>query len=196
MLSSHIWLAVKFFHPSPFLSLQLSIFVFHTFLTHSLPFNPHSPQEVASPCPPSLLLLSFTSGQAAVAGQGSVGWEGVEGRRGEGGGCWWWLSFEEAINCKAQGTVKEKKWTQNVHCEKNMFWNKSLQFFSVYLSHCLPVHYYTLLKRAAVQGEGGWGEAWGLRRSRGRRGRMVRAKISISDFHILNTLIYLTPGLF
>lgn len=25
---------------------------------------------------------------------------------------------------------------------------------------------------------------------------MARAKISISDFHILNTLIYLTPGLF
>lgn len=49
-----------------------------------------------------------------MAGQGSVGWEGVEGRReeggagGGGGGCWW-LSFEEAINCKAQGTVKRKK---------------------------------------------------------------------------------------
>ncbi|KAM7399150.1 hypothetical protein PAMP_018439 [Pampus punctatissimus] len=54
--------------------------------------------------------------KAAVAGQGSVGWEGVEGRRrrrGEGGGGAGgkgrWLSFEEAINCKAQGTVKEKK---------------------------------------------------------------------------------------
>lgn len=39
-------------------------------------------------------------------------------------------------------------------------------------------------------------KAGGLGRSRGRRGRMVRAKISISDFHILNTLIYLTLGLF
>lgn len=72
----------------------------------------------------SSLSFSFTSGQAAVAGQGSVGWEGVEGRRGEGGGWRWWLSFEEAINCKAQGTVKEKKkrkrkdLTQNLHCEK------------------------------------------------------------------------------
>ena len=53
-----------------------------------------------------------------------------------------------------------------------------------------------------MQGEGGVKEAGGLGRSRGRRrrrgegGRMVRAKISISDFHILNTLIYLTPGLF
>ena len=40
---------------------------------------------MASPCPPSLPLLpvsfSSTSGQAAVAGQGSVGWEGVEGKK-------------------------------------------------------------------------------------------------------------------
>lgn len=47
------------------------------------------------------------------------------------------------------------------------------------------------------RGEGGWR----FREKQGKEeelggGRMVRAKISISDFHILNTLIYLTPGLF
>lgn len=48
--------------------------------------------------------FSSTSGQPAVAGHGSFGWEGVEGR---GGGRV--RGFEETINCKAQGTVKEKK---------------------------------------------------------------------------------------
>ena len=54
--------------------------------------------------------------------RGRRGGGGGEGGEGGGGGGWrWWLSFEEAINCKAQGTVKEKKekdLTQNVHCEK------------------------------------------------------------------------------
>lgn len=50
----------------------------------------------------SSLSFSFTSGQAAVAGQGSVGWEGVEGKRGK-------KEWKQAINCKAQGTVKKRK---------------------------------------------------------------------------------------
>ena len=42
--------------------------------------------------------------------RGRRGGGGGEGGEGGGGGGWrWWLSFEEAINCKAQGTVKEKK---------------------------------------------------------------------------------------
>lgn len=47
-------------------------------------------------------------------------WEGVEGRRkeGGGGGGWRWLSFEEAINCKAQGIERKRFEGKKEHCEK------------------------------------------------------------------------------
>lgn len=110
-----------------------------------------------------------------MAGQGSVGWEGVEGRReeGGGGGGWWWLSFEEAINCKAQGTVKRKKkkdLTQNEHCEK-----KSLnQIFSLSLSLSITLSPCALLnsiKESSSAGRRWVMEAGGLREKQGRKGR-------------------------
>lgn len=64
---------------------------------------------------------------------------------------------------------------------------------SITLSPCALLN---PIKESRSAGRRGVREVGGLGRSRGRRGRMVRAKISISDFHILNTLIYLTLGLF
>lgn len=86
-------------------------FSLHPVVLHFLFFNPHSPQEVASPCPPSLLLLPFflfhiwsgSCGWPGFSGVGRCGGKKKRRRRRR------WLSFEEAINCKAQGTVKEKK---------------------------------------------------------------------------------------
>lgn len=71
-----------------------------------------------SPSPP-FLSLSHLARQlwlARVQWGGKV-WREEEEDEEEGAG-----GFEEAINCKAQGTVKEKKkdLTQNVHCEKNV----------------------------------------------------------------------------
>lgn len=116
-----------------------------------------------------------------MAGQGSVGWEGVEGRREEGG--WWWLSFEEAINCKAQGTVKRKKkkkdLTQNEHCEK-----KSLnQIFSLSLSLSITLSPCALLNSIKESNSAGrrWVmEAGGLREKQGRKGEDGEGK----DFNI------------
>lgn len=49
----------------------------------SLSFNLHSPQEVASPCPPALLLLPFFPFHIW---SGSCGWPGFSGVGGCGGG--------------------------------------------------------------------------------------------------------------
>lgn len=95
------------------------------------------------------------------------------------------MSFEEAINHKAQGTVKEKKGL-------NQTSSVSLSL-SITLS---PGALLNSIKESSSAGRRGVRMAGGLGRSRGRRGRMVRAKISISDFHILNTLIYVSLGLF
>lgn len=64
---------------------------------------------------------------------------------------------------------------------------------SITLSPCALLN--SIKESSSAGREGEW-EAGSSGRGRGRRGRMVRAKISISDFHILNTLIYLTQGLF
>lgn len=99
-------------HTHTYIYILFFLLFFISFFS-TLFFNPHSPQEMASPCPPSLLLLSFF---LFHIWSGSCGWPGFSGagkgrcggkkrsrRRGRGGG------FKEAINCKAQGTVKEKK---------------------------------------------------------------------------------------
>lgn len=94
---------------------------------------------------------------------------------------------------------KKKGLTQNVHCEKKRKKKSLNQISSVSLSLSITLSPCALLnsiKESSSAGRRGVREAGGLGRSKGRRGRMVRAKISISDFHILNTLIYLTPGLF
>lgn len=90
---------------------------------------------------------------------------------------------------------KKKDLTQNVHNKKaslNQISSVSLSL-SITPSPCAPLN---SIKENSSAESRGVREAGGLRRSGGRRGRSVRAKISISDFHILNTLIYLTPGLF
>lgn len=85
-------------------------------------------------------------------------WEGVEGRRkeGGGGGGWRWLSFEEAINCKAQGTERkrfeEKKSIVKKECLNQIF-SLSLSL-SITLSPCALLNSIKK-KKAAAGGKGG-----------------------------------------
>lgn len=91
------------------------------------------------------------------------------------------MSFEEAINCKAQGTVKRKKkdLTQNEHCEK-----KSLnQIFSLSLSLSITLSPCALLnsiKESSSAGRRGGNGGWGLGEKQGRKGEDGEGK----DFNI------------
>lgn len=101
---------------------------------HPLRFSPHSPQEVASLCPPSLLILPFFL--LSHIWSGSCGWpgfsrveEGVEGRRNEGGGervfLWrgrGWVGGLSIAKPRAQKVrVKGESWKEKKQLKPNLF---------------------------------------------------------------------------
>lgn len=94
---------------------------------HPLRFSPHSPQEVASLCPPSLLILPFLlfhiwSGSCGWPGFSGVGkvWREEEKReeekwKEEGG---WVLTRLSIAKPRAQREREKKDLKSKEHCEK------------------------------------------------------------------------------